>query len=53
MDDLVVMSRDEVRAFDTRAINELKVPSVVLMENAGRGCADVVMGMGPEKGGDH
>jgi NAD(P)H-hydrate epimerase len=51
MDDLVIMSRDEVRAFDARAINELKVPSVVLMENAGRGCADVVMGMGPEKGG--
>jgi NAD(P)H-hydrate epimerase len=51
MDDLVVMSRDQVRAFDARAINELKVPSVVLMENAGSRCADVVMGMGPEKDG--
>lgn len=51
MDDLVVMSRDQVRAFDARAINELKVPSVVLMENAGRGCAEVVIGMGLKEGG--
>jgi NAD(P)H-hydrate epimerase len=51
MDDLVVMTRDQVRAFDARAINELKVPSVVLMENAGRGCAEVIIGMGPEKDG--
>ena len=38
----VVMSRDEVRAFDRWAINELGVPGVVLMENAGRSCAELI-----------
>ncbi|GAH47462.1 unnamed protein product, partial [marine sediment metagenome] len=38
----VVMSRDEVRAFDSWAINELGVPGVVLMENAGRSCAELI-----------
>jgi len=37
-----VMSRDEVRAFDRWAINELGVPGVVLMENAGRSCAELI-----------
>lgn len=35
-----VMSRDEVRAVDQRAIEEFGLPGVVLMENAGRGCVD-------------
>ena len=39
----VVMSRDEVRAVDTWAINEVGAPGVVLMENAGRSCADFIM----------
>ena len=38
----VVMSRDEVRAFDRWAINTLGVPGVVLMENAGRSCAELI-----------
>jgi len=38
----VVMSRDEVRAIDAWAINEMGVPGVVLMENAGRSCAELV-----------
>jgi len=38
----VVMSRDEVRAFDTRAINTLGIPGAVLMENAGRSCAELI-----------
>jgi NAD(P)H-hydrate epimerase len=37
-----VLSRDEVRAFDSRAINTLGIPGVVLMENAGRSCAELV-----------
>ena len=37
-----MMSRDEVRAFDSWAINELGVPGVVLMENAGRSCAELI-----------
>jgi hydroxyethylthiazole kinase-like uncharacterized protein yjeF len=38
----IVMSRDEVRAFDAWAINELGIPGVVLMENAGRSCAELI-----------
>ena len=38
----VVMTRDEVRAFDRWAINVLGIPSVVLMENAGRSCAELI-----------
>jgi NAD(P)H-hydrate epimerase len=38
----VVMSRDEVRAFDAWAINELGIPGVVLMENAGRSGAEFI-----------
>src|SRR5512145_781512 len=37
-----VMTRDEVRVFDAWAINTLGVPGVVLMENAGRSCAELV-----------
>ncbi len=40
----LLMSRDESRAFDKWAINELGVPGVVLMENAGRGCAELIAG---------
>jgi len=36
------MTRDEVRAFDAWAINTLGIPGVVLMENAGRGCAELI-----------
>ncbi|MHC4172401.1 MAG: NAD(P)H-hydrate epimerase [Planctomycetota bacterium] len=38
----VVMSRDEVRAFDSWAINTLGIPGMVLMENAGRSCAELI-----------
>jgi hydroxyethylthiazole kinase-like uncharacterized protein yjeF len=38
----IVLSRDEVRAFDAWAINTLGIPGVVLMENAGRSCAELV-----------
>jgi NAD(P)H-hydrate epimerase len=38
----LVMSRDEVRAFDAWAINEVGIPGVVLMENAGRSCAELI-----------
>jgi ADP-dependent NAD(P)H-hydrate dehydratase / NAD(P)H-hydrate epimerase len=37
-----VLSRDEMRAFDAYAIRSAHVPGLVLMENAGRGAADVV-----------
>jgi len=38
----VVMTREQVRAIDAWAINELGIPGVVLMENAGRSCAEFV-----------
>lgn len=36
-----VLSRAQMRAFDRHAIDHCHVPGVVLMENAGRGAADV------------
>jgi hydroxyethylthiazole kinase-like uncharacterized protein yjeF len=38
----VIMTRDEVRTIDSWAINELGIPGVVLMENAGRSCAELI-----------
>jgi hydroxyethylthiazole kinase-like uncharacterized protein yjeF len=38
----VVMSREQVRAFDRWAINTLGIAGVVLMENAGRSCAELI-----------
>lgn len=38
-----VMGRDEVRRVDAWAIEEIGVPGVVLMENAGRSCAELAM----------
>jgi len=37
-----VLSREQMRAFDARAIAECRVPSLILMENAGRGATDVL-----------
>lgn len=37
-----IMSRDEVRAVDGWAIHQIGAPGVVLMENAGRSCAELV-----------
>ncbi|MHC4124786.1 MAG: NAD(P)H-hydrate epimerase [Planctomycetota bacterium] len=36
------MSREQVRSVDAWAINELLIPGVVLMENAGRSCAELI-----------
>ncbi|MFX0198106.1 MAG: NAD(P)H-hydrate epimerase, partial [Candidatus Hodarchaeota archaeon] len=38
----MVLSREQVRAFDAWAINTLGIPGVVLMENAGRSCAELI-----------
>ena len=37
-----ILSREQMRAYDARAIEGCAVPGVVLMENAGRGAADHV-----------
>jgi NAD(P)H-hydrate epimerase len=41
------MTRDEVRDIDRRAIEEYGLPGIVLMENAGRGCAELLLRLGP------
>ena len=40
-----VVSADEMREIDRRAIEEYGVPSIVLMENAGRAAADAIEGL--------
>lgn len=39
------LTRDQVREIDRLAIEELGIPGVVLMENAGRNAADIVLDM--------
>jgi len=41
----LVLSRAAVRELDRRAIEEYGVPSILLMENAGRACADEALRM--------
>jgi NAD(P)H-hydrate epimerase len=42
-------TRSQVRDLDRRAIEEYGIPGLVLMENAGRGCAELLMRLNPEK----
>lgn len=45
-----VMSRDEVRAVDRWAIEEIGLPGIALMENAGRRCAEFLLDtLGPKR----
>ncbi len=39
---MFVLNRKEMNYFDSTAINKMKIPSRILMENAGRGCADYI-----------
>jgi NAD(P)H-hydrate epimerase len=48
MDTPFWLSRAEVRELDRRASEEFGVPSIVLMENAGRGAAELLMRLNPE-----
>lgn len=38
-----VLSREQIRSFDRHAIEVCKVPGIVLMENAGRGAAEIIL----------
>jgi NAD(P)H-hydrate epimerase len=38
----ISMTKEQVRAVDSWAINTLGIPGVVLMENAGRSCAELI-----------
>jgi NAD(P)H-hydrate epimerase len=41
------LSREEVRSIDARAASELGLPTLVLMENAGRGAAELLRARAP------
>ena len=43
------LSREQVRELDRRAIDGFGVPGLVLMENAGRGCAELLMRLNPDR----
>jgi len=43
------LTRDELRELDRRAIEGFGVPGLVLMENAGRGCAELLMRLNPDR----
>jgi NAD(P)H-hydrate epimerase len=43
------LSREQVRELDRRAAEGFGVPGIVLMENAGRGCAELLMRLNPTK----
>ena len=43
------LSRDEVRSIDRRAAEELGMPTALLMENAGRGAADLLKNWKPAR----
>lgn len=47
--DTFTLTRKQVRELDRRAIEGFGVPGVVLMENAGRGCAELLMRLNPEQ----
>jgi NAD(P)H-hydrate epimerase len=42
----IALTREQCRELDRRAIEEYGISSLVLMENAGRGCADVLERLG-------
>jgi NAD(P)H-hydrate epimerase len=46
---MTTLTRAQVRELDRRAIAEYGVPGVVLMENAGRGAAEVLMRLNPDR----
>ncbi|HWL10794.1 MAG TPA: NAD(P)H-hydrate epimerase [Planctomicrobium sp.] len=42
----IVLSREQVRMIDRLAVERFGIPSIVLMENAGRSCADILLSLG-------
>jgi NAD(P)H-hydrate epimerase len=46
---MTYLTRAQVREIDRRAIEEFGVPGIVLMENAGRGAAEILMRLNPER----
>ncbi|WP_175517386.1 NAD(P)H-hydrate epimerase [Planctomicrobium piriforme] len=46
MSDPSVLSREQVRSIDRIAVEKFGIPSIVLMENAGRSCAEFLLAEG-------
>lgn len=44
-----VLTREQVRAFDQWAIHDMAIPGMVLMENAGRGCVELIRSFTQDK----
>src|SRR5690348_9037793 len=42
----MLLTREQARALDRRAMEEFAVPGIVLMENAGRGMAELLHSLG-------
>ncbi len=47
MNKKIILSREEARALEDRAIHEFEIPSIILMENAGRNAADYLLSHHP------
>ena len=43
---LLILTRDQAREVDRRAVEEFAVPSIILMENAGRGMVEFLLAHG-------
>jgi NAD(P)H-hydrate epimerase len=43
------LTRDEVRSIDRQAFDHFGISGLILMENAGRGCAELLMRLDPER----
>lgn len=46
---MLYLTREQVREIDRRSLEEYGIPGIVLMENAGRGCASLLMRFNPER----
>jgi hydroxyethylthiazole kinase-like uncharacterized protein yjeF len=40
-----ILNRKQIRAYDRLAIEQFKIPGLLLMENAGRGAAEIIRGL--------
>jgi NAD(P)H-hydrate epimerase len=49
--EFTVMSRQQVRDFDTQAVERFRMPGIMLMENAGRSCAELILQLLEDVGG--